>query len=68
MKLRYETKEVIAGQDTEFPEFSFNHAYSGVGLPNGERVLVSYMVPADDENAIKAMAAEITAHLMGVYK
>lgn len=68
MKLRYETKEVISGEDTEFPDFSFNHAYSGVGLGKGERVLVSYMVAPDKENAIKALAAEIYAHLLGVYK
>jgi hypothetical protein len=68
LKLRYETKTIIAGDDTEFPEFSFNHAYSGVGIEKGQKVSVSYMVPADNENAIKAMAAEITAHLMGLYK
>ena len=68
MKLRYETKTIVSGEDTDFPEFSFNHAYSGVGVPEGQRVSISYMVPSDRESAIKAMAAEITAHLMGVYK
>jgi hypothetical protein len=68
MRLRYETKECISGIDTEFPDYSFNHAYNGVGIPTGQRVQVSYMVAPDMENAIKALAAEIIAHLLGRYR
>lgn len=64
MKLRLEKQTLRLGEDTEFPEFSFNHAYNGLG---NDKVDVYFLVPSTKEDAIKTQATEIAAHLLGEY-
>jgi len=68
MKLRLESKRITVGQDTEFPDFAFDFAYGGVGMPNGQQTDISYLVPSDNESTVKAQASELAAHLMGRYR
>jgi hypothetical protein len=66
MKLRYETKRVLSGQDTDFPDHAYCFAYSGIGVPTGQPVEVSYLVPSDTKSAMMARAMEIAHHLLGL--
>lgn len=65
MKLRLEKIIVKKDEDVEFPDFSFNHAYNTVGQ---NEVEITYMVPASEQDSVKAQASEIAAHLMGRYR
>ena len=65
MKLRLERKRFKIGEVIELPDFSFNHAYNFL---SDEEIEVTYLVPVDREEAIKAMRSEIAAHILGEYK
>ena len=62
MKLRLERKLFKVGEDTEVPDYSFNHAYSSV---DGDTINVLYLVPSSIEDANKAMAPKSQLNLWG---
>jgi hypothetical protein len=64
MKLRFESKTIKKGEDVEFPDFSFNHAYNTQG---DKQVEIMYMVPSDEDSRKIAARSEIIAHLLGDY-
>jgi hypothetical protein len=64
LRLRYETKVINKGEPVEFPDFAFDFAYNNLG----NSVEVTYLVPVEEEDVIKAQASEISAHLMGRYR
>ena len=66
MKLRFETKDVIVGEDIEFPDHAYCLAYSGVGIPKGQQMQVTYAVPSDEESANMTRAMEIVHHMLGL--
>jgi hypothetical protein len=53
LKVRLERKTIRIGETVDVPDYSYNHAYSSV---DGESINVLYLVPATEEDAIKAMS------------
>lgn len=53
MKVRLEKKLIKLGEDTELPDYSYNHYYNFV---NNDAAEVYYLVPATLDDARKAMA------------
>lgn len=53
MKVRLEKTTMKLGQNTELPDYSYNHYYNFV---NSDTAEVYYLVPATEEDAQKAMA------------
>lgn len=50
MKLRLEKRLLTMGQDTELPDYSFNHYYN---LVNEDQAYVYYLVPTTEADAEK---------------
>jgi hypothetical protein len=65
MKLRLGKATMKLNEDTELPDFSFNHAFVSFGP---DECNIVYLIPSTKEDAIKAQSNEIAAHLLGVYK
>lgn len=63
MRLRLERKTFKVGEDTEVPDYSFNHAYNSI---DGDEIRVMYLVPSSIEDARKAMAPKAQLNLWGV--
>jgi hypothetical protein len=65
MKLRLGKAKLKLNEDTELPDFSFNHAFVSFG---NEEADIMYLIPSSKEDVIKSQASEIAGHLMGRYK
>ena len=65
IKLRLGVATVSTDKDTELPDFSFNHAFVSFGENESK---IYYLYASDKDSTIKSQAAEIAAHLLGMYK
>lgn len=64
-KVRWGTATVKRDEDTELPDFAFNHYYTGIGP---DECTVGFLYPVGEEDKIKAAMSEIAHHILGDYK